>query len=406
MSYGTDSLVCVLTGQHVPNLLSVKRFRPRQLILVASARMRDRAPWFLQSLKAAGLDYLGGAGDLRHSIIGLQNENLIQAIHADIAAGLSGVDTGNGMVVNLSGGTKLIGIGLYTFFRNTGARIIYTPENAPDTFIDMSDASGKAEKFITEGTTLLGLDEFLLGYGFADKESSQNLDNKRARALVNYEEALGIARIAESDDLLDVSDEERKLLRNGKCAPGQVQLSGFGERVKQKGLLDRWMAKNVLDKYDGEFLTGGWAEHFLFGHLHRHAQALGLADLRTGSKIAPQGARDNDNELDAVCIRGTAFWIFECKSGSQLNDKGVDALYKLEAVCRQVRALHAKPVFLTTGINIYQKASPGAGPVLKPGIEERIQAFGVNLVDLPMIRELAEKDGDPAVVCEILFKRR
>lgn len=408
MSNETACLVCALTDQHVPNLLSVKRFRPRHLILVASGRMLGKAPLFLQSLKAAGLDYQGGQAPLRHSIIGLRNENLIQAIHQDMEAGLCGVEIGDGMVVNLSGGTKLIGIGLYTFFEDKGTRIIYTPANAPDTFIDMSDASGNAEKFIQPGETLLGLDEFLLGYGFADKESPSNLERKRARALANYEEACGIARIAESDDLLDINDDGRKQLRNGKCAPAQVQLSGFGERVKQKGLLDRWMSKNVLDKYDGDFLTGGWAEHFLFGLLHKHAQNLGLAGLRTGSKIAPQVAKDNDNELDAACIRGTALWIFECKSGSQMNDTGVDALYKLEAVCRQVRALHAKPVFLTTGINIYQKGSPsaGTGPVLKPGIEQRIQAFGVNLVDLPKIRKLAEEDGNPDVAKEILFGGR
>lgn len=400
-----NTLVCVLTDQHVPNLLSVKKFRPKRLVLVASGRMREKAVPFLLSLKSGGLDYSGDSDTGSHFIIDLRNENLIPAIHEDIAAGLAAIGSHENLVVNISGGTKLIGIGLYTFFAAKGARIIYTPANAPECFIDTADQSGTPVKFLQNDKPLLTLDEFLLGYGFSDKESKSNLDRKEERALDSFDCALGIAMHAESEDLLNITDDERRLLRNGRAAPGQLRLSGFGERVKQLGYLDGLMRKNKLDRYDGEFLTGGWAEHFVFGLLHKHSKTLNLEGLRTGSKIAPRGATDNDNELDACCMRGTTAWIFECKSGSQENDRGVDALYKLEAVCRQVRALHAKPVFVTTGINIYEKgtASGDSSQVLKPGIKERIQAFGVNLVDLPQILSLAKAHDDVSVTGEILF---
>ena len=50
------TLLCLLSDQHVPNLLSVHHFQPDRLVLVESRQMRERkvGDHFLQALRWAG----------------------------------------------------------------------------------------------------------------------------------------------------------------------------------------------------------------------------------------------------------------------------------------------------------------------------------------------------------------
>lgn len=52
-------MLCLLSDQSIPNLLSVHHFKPDRLVLIESADMRRRkvANHFLQTLKLGGLDY-------------------------------------------------------------------------------------------------------------------------------------------------------------------------------------------------------------------------------------------------------------------------------------------------------------------------------------------------------------
>src|SRR5438046_36844 len=70
-------LCCLLSDQHVPNLLSVHHCRPDRLVLVESEAMkkRDVAMHFLAALKRGGLDY-----DDRHDIEPLDAEDSLDAV--------------------------------------------------------------------------------------------------------------------------------------------------------------------------------------------------------------------------------------------------------------------------------------------------------------------------------------
>lgn len=65
-------LLCLLSDQHVPNLLSVHHYVPDQLVLIESRQMESRkvASHFLKALKLGNLDY-----DARHHIEPLNAED-------------------------------------------------------------------------------------------------------------------------------------------------------------------------------------------------------------------------------------------------------------------------------------------------------------------------------------------
>ncbi|NMC21324.1 MAG: DUF1887 family protein, partial [Thermogutta sp.] len=52
-------LLCLLSEQHVPNLLSVHHLRPDRLVLIETTGMQRRgtAKSFLRALQLGGLDY-------------------------------------------------------------------------------------------------------------------------------------------------------------------------------------------------------------------------------------------------------------------------------------------------------------------------------------------------------------
>ena len=60
------------------------------------------------------------------------------------------------------------------------------------------------------------------------------------------------------------------------------------------------------------------------------------------------------NELDVIFMQNLALCVVECKSGME-HDTKFDALYKLDAVVNQFKALLRKTWFATTGQEIYEK---------------------------------------------------
>ncbi|MGZ3302304.1 MAG: hypothetical protein ACXWPK_15690 [Isosphaeraceae bacterium] len=73
------TLLCLLSDQHVPNLLSVHHFQPDRLVLVESQQMQERkvGDHFLQALALGGLNY---GGD-RHERQPLDHTDSRQAAH-------------------------------------------------------------------------------------------------------------------------------------------------------------------------------------------------------------------------------------------------------------------------------------------------------------------------------------
>ena len=75
-------LCCLLSDQHVPNLLSVHHFSPDHLVLIESPAMKRKqvAAHFLTALQMGGLDYKD-----RHDIEPLDAEDNLEAIRRCLA---------------------------------------------------------------------------------------------------------------------------------------------------------------------------------------------------------------------------------------------------------------------------------------------------------------------------------
>ncbi len=377
------SLLCLLSEQHVPNLLSIHHFKPDRLVLVETAQMKtkDAANRLLHALRLGGLEY-----QEKHVLAPLNSEDDLGAIRRclQLAYGSHPADR---WIANLTGGTKPMSIAAYEFFKALGGKLIYTLVSRPSQFIDIETGQ------IEEVSHRLSIKEFLAGYGFESRKSDKTMARAAERALRWAPDA---RQLALHDYSAPFSNEEREEGRKRGLELPADRLS-----LPTQALLETWVsgAENVrLDKYQVDFLTGGWLEVFFWDLLTRHADALGVWDVQLGLEVGNTRA-GNNNECDVAFMHGHGLSLIECKSGTQSHDPGGDILYKMEAIVRQFRALRVRSYLATTAANLFDQEGK-----LKPNVKSRAEVYGCTIIDRDKIKRLAEHADDAATVRQLLFE--
>lgn len=398
-------LLCLLSDQHVPNLLSVHNYRPDRLVLIESHGMRKKraAANLLAALKLGGLDYENQPGGERSHVEPLENEDDLEAIRRALRQAYARYPSAE-WIVNVTGGTKPMSIATYDFFNGLIRRgvlhgkLVYTSVAQPQQIIEL-DSHG------TETCShRLSIKQFLAGYGFESRKADRKLDEAEARARSWWECSRAIAQRPGTEPVLALSDEERGLARTRgfDLKPGHVHPTCVPVLKPFAGCFSLYIKNGELcgkiNKYAGDFLTGGWLEAFLWGLLDRQAGELGIWDVRLGMDIGRVGDATG-NDFDVSFMRANGLCMIECKSGSQAQDPGGDVLYKIEAVIRQFRALRVQSWLATTSANVLDPQTGSA----KANIATRANIYGCHLILHDQIVKLAENPDDVALLQSVLF---
>jgi hypothetical protein len=382
-------LLCLLSEQHIPNLLSVHHFKPDSLVLVETRGMKEKnaALNFLKALR------LGGQAFDEDCIQPLNQANSLVNTRKALEVAFERYRNGE-WIVNLTGGTKPMSIGSYEFFREKDADLIYIDNRQPNVFIHLADES-------TESCTYQpSIQEFLAGYGFELSKSLMKVKGGEEQAREWWECARILALHASADNLLAISDDERKKLREERV--GLLPIFYRHNRDEVVETIEQTFPIELRsrgNKSMGRFLTGEWLEVFIWGLLDHHKEALGIWDVRLGLQVRKVGAI-SDNELDVAFMRNYALCSIECKSGAQSHDSEGEILYKIEAITRQTRALHVKSYLATTSNNIYKDDG-----TLKATIRDRTINYNSTLINLRDIQGLAKNWQDAETVKKILERR-
>jgi Domain of unknown function (DUF1887) len=378
-------LLCLLSDQHVPNLLSVHHYKPDQLVLIESEQMKSRgvASHFLRALKLGDLDY-----DPRHHIEALTAEDNLVAVRQALQRAYGKFPSGE-WIANLTGGTKPMSIATYEFFKALGGKLVYTNVARPARLIDMNSDQ------LEDCSHRLGIKEFLAGYGFESRKADDKLAEAEERAREWAESARLLAQHPPEQDILALDDQERKKARDRGI---ELRADRFSFPCdKLRGIWLDGKATRELTKYEVEFLTGGWLEVFFWDVLTRHSEALGIWNVQLGLEVGRCGDQSG-NDFDVAFMHNHGLSMVECKSGSQAHDPGTDILYKVEAVTRQFRALRVRSYLATTGGNVLGKENK-----VKESLQTRANIYQCRILVRAEIRELAQGADDIETVRKLVL---
>lgn len=388
-------LLCLLSDQHVPNLLSVHHFRPERLVLVETTAMQKRstASNFLRALNLGGLDYSD-----RCDIESLESEDNLDAVRSVLRRSFGRYSSAE-WIANVTGGTKPMSIATFEFFKATAGRVVYTNFTRPNVLLALDSSVEETCEH------KLSISEFLAGYGFESRKVEDKLREAEDRARAWTQCASVIAKRASSKEILSLSDDDRGVARKKGCdiRPGQLKTDSLdvasivSDTFSLQGNGTGESLHGRIDKYAVEFLTGGWLEVYFWDLLSRHAEAIGVWDVRLGFEVGRTGD-SSGNDFDVAFMRDYGLSMVECKSGSQDHDPGSDILYKVEAVTRQFRALRVRSYLATTGDNVLD-----AKGAIKSSVKNRASIYNCRVVTASEIRLIANSGDSLDSIRKLLF---
>ncbi len=395
-------LVILLSGQHVPNLLSIEAVKPDKIAYVETKEMKRSKAW--SNLENA-LEMNDVSIDSKR--FELVEENSMASIRG-LFKEILGRYIDDEIIVNLTGGTKLMSIGAYDIFKSSEARLIYKPFRHVNEFIDiMSDSRLDFE-------TTISIRQFLKGYGYEisdnDKQIEKHLDE--CSSLFSFASHLAgkhrtndvrgclsnLARInfEKGSEMGDLSIDISHGLRTNDIPLKMFLVANLGMNSMEEEILHGELSRKYV-----RFLTGEWLEIFIWGLLNTYGNELGFRDPNhsvTFFKRNKPGV--TKNELDVAFLNGTKLCIVECKSGKQGMDKDAHGvIYKMKAVMDQTKALDISGFLVTTSDNVLD-----SGGNVKRHIGSRSDEYGLRLILSDDIIRLskAHESNDKITIIKIL----
>lgn len=356
--------LALVSDQVLANLIPALMERPALVVLACSRAMAGRG--LDGRLKAA----LGRAGipvrlwPQPAPDAGLRQ---IQEFALEIAAGLTAEHPGAELVLNATGGTKLMALGFVEVFRGIASRILYT-DTAHGRIEVLPDAAGHVPAAVPM-TDVLDVPSYLAAQGFRFQRARSDDADWQARAAgrkaackhlgrgiadptlqpligtLNWHADQALERIPGTWDERLIAPE-RTLDR----PPRGPWADAFGA-LAAAGLID-WQPGaarfRLIDADAAHFIRGGWLEEYAY---HALGDA-GAFDVRLGVEGVWQDAgRGGDaapnNELDVLACHVNQLLFVEAKTLRFRDGNDNELAYKLDSLGQDARGLFGETWLLS-----------------------------------------------------------
>lgn len=336
----------VLSEQLPPSIIPILGNPPDRAIALVSEAMersgKDRI--FRAILERYGIpaETVGGA-----PVSGYPD---IQRYAQDFAGYLRRAYPGAEIVLNITGGTKLMTLALVEAFRDTAQQWEYTDTGRRTLEIVPNEG---AQMYRSEPLrSVLDVPTHLAAQGFHVDSIQSDTPGWEQAALQRKPAAdylaESVVRLESFFGVLNAT-ASKALSPDGKCLVAPVQYldshkkppTGLWQRALEHlvavGVL-HWSAQDpyVLEFPDTEsarFLNGGWLEEYVW-HVLRD---LGLFDVRLGVEGRWEGQGESLNEFDVLATQDNTMLYLECKTGIHDAEKDSRLSYKTGSLGPNVR---------------------------------------------------------------------
>lgn len=305
--------LCLISSQLIPNLIPLfkQTLRPNAVICLVSPDMQEVFQNFRSILAKERIEVIEKTispldwKDCEDKILSITEE------YQD-----------HELILNSTGGTKIMAFAAYEIFRKKKLEILYVDTQNSKILCYKGDRIHEIN-FTNEINT----DYYLMCYG-QEISSFQNYSEKYN---FDYSNLLKIKK-----DKWKYFYKRIQNYQNHKDYPLELDYSNGYEAI-----IDFFESKNILLKKKGNqisfpnkesytFVTGGWLESYLYFTLIRVLKDSGAEIL---SRVQVKG-KAGSNEYDVTVMYHNRLYLFECKSGSlslknKSTERSDDTVYKL-----------------------------------------------------------------------------
>ncbi|MEW6380262.1 MAG: DUF1887 family CARF protein [bacterium] len=369
-------LISLVSEQTVPNILAIHHFKPDELLFISTRDMeaKGKTSAILDTMSRLGLKY-------QRDMIMVQEDSILDC-HRQLEEWIKGREDSE-FVVNLTGGTKIMSIAAYEFFKDYSSRMIYVPIPRNEFIVPFPKKSPGRP---TEFDLRLSVVQYLAAYGLkVVNEGKLETYCQEARKRKGLSELI-VQNYAQLKNLL--------LWLCGMLRPHRsekmFELTGnfTAENQEEKDFFSRFgfsysggIITRKLDRSDIRYLTGGWLEEYCFNIISEWL-GCGIDDVAIGLQL--RNSRGRENEFDVMFTKDNALYFAECKSLDQDEDEDASqALYKIGALQREF-GLRVKSFFVTTSPYILKDGK------VREAIQARSEQFQTWLVSPTEIGQLKE----------------
>jgi hypothetical protein len=253
------------------------------------------------------------------------------------------------IIVNLTGGTKIMVLGAYNAFAPVAKRMIYTPLPRNE-FITIFPKEGSCKKPVNYNLKL-SVEAYVTAYAFKIK-NHKKIDQLISIAASNKKLCKWMAQnYREIEDLLIEFYNQLSKKRDDKNF--RLEMDYSPRRQEERELLKRLemsggKIEKTLLKNEIRFLTGDWVSDYCCNEI----ADLAVDNCVTGIElISPDGA---DNEFDVMFTKDNALYIVECKSLQPNKGQYKEFLYKISSL-QQDFGLRVDGFMVSTARHILSK---------------------------------------------------
>ena len=337
-----DTHLILVSAQAVPNITPVmdERFKPKNVVLLVSPDMANRAEWLEQIYIKRGIKsrrwLIKDAYDIDHI------RDRIYELLTEYEAG--------GLALNATGGTKPMSIAAYEEFRELERPIFYVhPEEDRVIWLHPSKQAGQ------DLADRLKLPEFLQAYGatvtaqgetFGVPADDRELTEEIITRIAYYSKALGALNYLAQQATGSLKVELNPQQMNDYILADLIHLFSKHKRLS--------IDKQTLTFPTEEarfYVNGGWLEQHVWGQCLNIKKQSGIQDIGRSVQVKRlhQG-RPVRNELDITFLKDNRLYIIECKTkrfSAKDQGGGADTLYKLDTLKDLLGGLQAKAMLIS-----------------------------------------------------------
>lgn len=348
-------LIQLIGVQSLPNLYTLVALKPDILVNVYSKRTKKQENCLNQAIKDI-------SENLKIESIYLEDFPTTEATRAALTSYCSKVENNdNTIIINLTGGTKLMSIGAYLVAKAAGFPSVYL-DTQSHKFHDGGTSKDSVIEDILKGNestkelaATIPLDSILKAHQFS-MLGSQDFHNE---ALLNLAWALDEEKQSQNkkpidmslyDDAYDLRSPKQLLYKdfdfgtkiNQLCV--EAKLMQWGDETSPDGiyiLADSTLSNQDLKKriqQINNFLTGSWWELLLATELEKQTA---LTDIHWSVDV--QQGEGTPSEEDILARSHTELLCFSCKMSSY-GAKLFSEIHKLTSNTRNMGGSFAKPV--------------------------------------------------------------